>query len=114
VLDDAAVLERIDRETVVAPGIRVVPAPGHTPGHLAVSVADGVDELLWAADAFVHPANVADPEPASRMDTDRPLTVATRRSLLERAAQRGAVLAATHHRVRGRVLRDGDRYHLSP
>jgi glyoxylase-like metal-dependent hydrolase (beta-lactamase superfamily II) len=114
VLNDSALLERIDRETAVAPGIRVVPAPGHTPGHLAVSIADGIDELLWAADAFVHPANVADPEPASRMDTDRQLTVATRRDLLERAAQRGAILAATHHRVRGKVVRDGAGYRLSP
>ena len=114
VLDAAGVLERAVRETAVAPGLRVIPAPGHTPGHLAVSVADGVDELLWAADAFVHPANVDDPEPASRMDTDRERTVATRRSLLERAAQRGAILAATHHRVRGRVVRVGDGYRLSP
>jgi glyoxylase-like metal-dependent hydrolase (beta-lactamase superfamily II) len=113
-LEDAGLLDRIDREAAVAPGIRLIPAPGHTPGHVAVAVADGIDELLWAADAFVHPANVADPEPASRMDTDRALTVATRRTLLERAAQRRAILAATHHRVRGRVLRDGDRYRLAP
>lgn len=114
VLERVGLLDRVDRETEVAPGIRVVPAPGHTPGHLAVSVADGVDELLWAADAFVHPANVADPEPASRMDSDRERTVATRRELLERAVQRRAILAATHHRVRGRVVRDGAGYRLQP
>ena len=113
-LRDAGVLDVIDRETAVRPGIRMIPAPGHTPGHLAVGVADGVDELLWAADAFAHAANVADPEPASRMDTDRALTVTTRYGLLERAAQRHAILAATHHRVRGRVVRDGDRYRLTP
>jgi glyoxylase-like metal-dependent hydrolase (beta-lactamase superfamily II) len=109
-LDAGGVLDVVDRETTVAAGVRVVPAPGHTPGHLAVAVADGSDELLWAADAFVHPSNVADPAPASRMDTDRPLTISTRRDLLERAVQRHAILAVTHHRFRGRVVRDGDGY----
>lgn len=113
-LEAAGLVDVVDRETAVAPGIRMVPAPGHTPGHVAVAIADGVNELLWVADAFVHVSNVAEPSPASIMDTDRALTVATRLDLLERAAQRRAILAATHFRERGRVVRDGDgdRYRL--
>jgi glyoxylase-like metal-dependent hydrolase (beta-lactamase superfamily II) len=111
-LGRSGALDVVDRATAVATGIQVVPAPGHTPGHLAVAVADGSEELLWTGDAFVHPANVEDPAPASRMDTDRPQTIATRRDLLERAAQRRAILAATHHRTRGRVVRRSDGYRL--
>ena len=113
-LDRSGALDVVERATAVAAGIQVVPAPGHTPGHLAVAVADGSEELLWAGDAFVHPANVDNPAPASRMDTDRPRTIATRRDLLERATQRRALLAATHHRTRGRVVRVGDGYRLQP
>ncbi len=113
-LEAAGLLEVVDREASVVPGVRVVPAPGHTPGHVAVAVAGGIDELLWAADAFVHVANVADPWPASRMDTERDRTVATRRSLLERAVQRRSTLAAAHFRDRGRVVRDGNGFRLEP
>ncbi len=111
-LDAAGLLDVVERDAELAPGIQVLPAPGHTPGHLAVLVDDGDDALLWAADAFVHPANVADPWPASRMDTDRELTVSTRRALLDRAADRRAHLAATHFRARGQVVRTPDGHRL--
>ena len=111
-LEAAGLLDVVDRETEVAPGVRVVPAPGHTPGHLAVAVAEGIDELLWAADAFVHVSNVTHPAPASRMDTDRARTVETRLDLLERAAQRRSIVAASHFRERGRVERVGSGYTL--
>lgn len=111
-LDAAGLLDVVQHDAQLAPGIHVVPAPGHTPGHLATLVHDGDDALLWAADAFVHPANVSDPWPASRMDTDRELTVSTRRELLDRAVERRALLAATHFRVRGRVGRTPDGHRL--
>ena len=34
-------LDLIDRETEIIPGIRAVPAPGHTPGHIAVVISSG-------------------------------------------------------------------------
>ena len=43
-LEANGVLDLLEGETEIAPGILVLPAPGHTPGHLAVEVAD---ELLY-------------------------------------------------------------------
>lgn len=111
-LDAAGLLDVVESEAEVAPGVLALAAPGHTPGHLAAIVHDGDDALLWAADAFVHPANVADPWPASRMDTDRELTVSTRRALLDRTVERRALFAATHFRARGRVVRTPDGHRL--
>jgi glyoxylase-like metal-dependent hydrolase (beta-lactamase superfamily II) len=31
-------VELIDRESEIAPGVRVIPSPGHTPGHLAILI----------------------------------------------------------------------------
>ena len=34
-------------EAPVVPGVRVIPAPGHTPGHMVVSVSSGDAQLLY-------------------------------------------------------------------
>lgn len=43
--------QRVDGETEVLPGLRVLPTPGHTPGHqsVVVSRADGVDVIAGQA-----------------------------------------------------------------
>lgn len=42
-----------DTETEIVPGVCTLPAPGHTPGHVAVSVASGDDHLLHIVDTVV-------------------------------------------------------------
>jgi glyoxylase-like metal-dependent hydrolase (beta-lactamase superfamily II) len=76
----------LDGDTEVAPGILVIPAPGHTPGHAAVLISSGRQQLLYVADAIVHPAQIAHPDWTTPFDLDRGLTVRTRRQLLDRAA----------------------------
>src|ERR1039457_3166358 len=39
-------LEMVECETEVVPGVRVIPAPGHTPGHLALLLASEGRQLL--------------------------------------------------------------------
>jgi glyoxylase-like metal-dependent hydrolase (beta-lactamase superfamily II) len=76
----------LDADTEVAPGILVIPAPGHTPGHAAVLISSGRQQLLYVADAVVHPAQLAHPEWTTPFDLDSGQTVRTRRQLLDRAA----------------------------
>jgi glyoxylase-like metal-dependent hydrolase (beta-lactamase superfamily II) len=76
----------LDADTEVAPGILVFPAPGHTPGHAAVLISSGRRQLLYVADAIVHPAQVHHPDWTMPFDLDPALTVRTRRQLLDRAA----------------------------
>jgi glyoxylase-like metal-dependent hydrolase (beta-lactamase superfamily II) len=102
---NADLLDRIEGDTDVVPGVRAIAAPGHTPGHLAV-VAGG--HLLWAGDAFVSMLNVTHPHWVSAADMDGAANEATRRALLERAAGDGLVLAAAHMPVSMRISRDGD------
>ena len=44
-------LRLLDRPTEIAAGILVFPAPGHTPGHAAVLVSSGRQQLLYVGDA---------------------------------------------------------------
>ena len=99
----------------VAPLIdRLVDAPGHTPGHVAVEVDTGDDTLLYVADAFVDELKLEHPDWTALFDTDAADTVASRRALLDRAEERGAIVAAFHVRRAGRSARAGDAYRFEP
>ena len=51
-------LQLIDQNTDIAPGVRAVAAPGHTPGHLVVEVASEGQRLLCSGDTFLHALHV--------------------------------------------------------
>jgi glyoxylase-like metal-dependent hydrolase (beta-lactamase superfamily II) len=100
----AGLLDTIEGAARVTSAVEAIDAPGHTPGHLAVVVNEA---MLWAGDAFVSQLNVPHPEWVSASDMDGPTNEATRRRLLERAADAGLTLAASHMPVAGRVDRAG-------
>lgn len=87
-------IELIDRETEVVPGVRALPAPGHTPGHLALLLSSEGRQLLNLGDAAAHPLHLENPQWESGFDLWPERALATRRSLLERAiADRMPVMA---------------------
>jgi glyoxylase-like metal-dependent hydrolase (beta-lactamase superfamily II) len=89
-------LRLIDRPTEVAAGVLVFPAPGHTPGHAAVLVSSGRQQLLYVGDALIHPAQLENPGWTSAFDLAREQTVDTRKALLDRAVADRCMLAAFH------------------
>jgi glyoxylase-like metal-dependent hydrolase (beta-lactamase superfamily II) len=96
-LAELANFERIAlAEREVAPGVTVVPAPGHTPGHLAVRIVSGEASLVVLGDAVVHPLQALDPEVAFAYDVDPALAVRSRRELLEGVDRHAALIAASH------------------
>jgi glyoxylase-like metal-dependent hydrolase (beta-lactamase superfamily II) len=101
----AGLLHLIDDDEAVAHGVTALPAPGHTPGHLAVAI-DGA--CLWTGDAIVGPLNVTHPQWVSAADMDGPANEATRRALLARAADEDLLLGGNHLPAPMRVRRDGD------
>jgi glyoxylase-like metal-dependent hydrolase (beta-lactamase superfamily II) len=40
-IEEAGLLDRVEGEVEIAPGIRVLPTPGHTAGHQSVVISDG-------------------------------------------------------------------------
>jgi glyoxylase-like metal-dependent hydrolase (beta-lactamase superfamily II) len=104
-LREAGLLDQIDDDVAVGSDVRVLPAPGHTPGHLAVVVAGA---FLWAGDAVVSALNVSHPGWVSAADMDGPTNETTRARLLAMAADGSLLLGATHMPAEIRVRRDGD------
>jgi glyoxylase-like metal-dependent hydrolase (beta-lactamase superfamily II) len=89
-------IEPVSRETEVVPGVFAIPAPGHTPGHLAVLLSSEGQHLLNLGDAAVHPLHLERPDWENGFDLTGDLAVATRRSLLERAVADNMHLMAFH------------------
>jgi glyoxylase-like metal-dependent hydrolase (beta-lactamase superfamily II) len=83
----------------VVPGVTVVAAPGHTPGHIALHVRSGGQEAVLAGDAFFHPAQVACNEWVNSADSDPATAVASRRRIVELVLDRDVVLAGCHFPV---------------
>jgi glyoxylase-like metal-dependent hydrolase (beta-lactamase superfamily II) len=89
-------VELADRETEIAPGVRVIPAPGHTPGHLAVLISSGGQHLLNIGDAAVHPLHLEEPEWENGFDLESAAAGKTRCQLLERALSERMHVMAFH------------------
>jgi glyoxylase-like metal-dependent hydrolase (beta-lactamase superfamily II) len=89
-------IEAIDRETEIVPGVFAIPAPGHTPGHLAVLIASEGQQLLNLGDAAVHPLHLEQPSWQNGFDLAPDRALLTRRSLLDRAVADDMHLMAFH------------------
>ncbi|BCL16067.1 MBL fold metallo-hydrolase [Micromonospora sagamiensis] len=76
--------------------VRVVPTPGHTPGHQSVVVEDGHDQVIVTGDVLVHAVQLVDPAVGYRYEADPEAARETRQRLLDEARARRAVLATAH------------------
>jgi glyoxylase-like metal-dependent hydrolase (beta-lactamase superfamily II) len=105
-------LELIDHETEILPGIRLIAAPGHTPGHIALLVSSGNERLLIASDAFLHPIHVEQPDWHAAIDVAPEQLSATRRRLLNLAAAEKTIMLAFHFPFPGlgTVVQNGERW----
>ena len=94
-------LELINTETEIVPGISAIAAPGHTPGHLALTVSSLDEELIILSDTVLHPIHLEQPEWYAVFDFDPHQTVSTRRKLLNQAENAGAKVFAFHFQFPG-------------
>ena len=113
-LDAAGLLELVEDDAEVRPGIRTLATPGHTPGHTSVLVSSGVDTALIAGDAIMTEWSFARPDWFAEPEVDPKAAVATRTAVLERAVAEDLVVTAYHVPGIGRVRRVGNAFDLVP
>lgn len=114
-LDGTGQLELIDSDISITKEVTTLHTPGHTPGHICVLVSSGGEKAIIWGDAFLHPAQMTEPDWASPFPFDQDGEEATRcrRSLLDRIESEGMTIAACHFPEPGfgRVIRvEGRRY----
>lgn len=104
-LERAGLLDLAEGEAEVVPGVTLVPAPGHTPGHSAVAVRDGSEQALLLADAVLDDVLFEHPDWIGVPDMDPEQLVRTRHRLLDQAAADGALVLGYHLEGAGHVER---------
>ena len=95
-LQRAERLDLADGELEIAPGVRLLPLPGHTPGHMGVAFTSGQQLAIYIGDLIHHPLQIDHPEWSPVFDSLPPLSRETRKNLVERARREGALILSYH------------------
>jgi len=113
-LVEAGRYELVEGEHELSASVRLLPTPGHTPGHNSVLISSGGEGAVILGDILHTPAQVVEPERSVRQDMDKDQARATRRAMWERVEQHGLTVCAGHLREGnnvGRIVRvEGKRY----
>jgi glyoxylase-like metal-dependent hydrolase (beta-lactamase superfamily II) len=86
----------LDRESEIVPGIGVIPAPGHTPGHIVVLVVSGDERLYYIGDTVLHPLHLEHPDWLPIYDIVPEQAAASKRRIFDRAAAEEALAMGQH------------------
>ena len=106
---EAGLADLVDMDYRVTDEVRLVPTPGHTPGHVSVRILSRGEEAVITGDLMHHPVQCAEPAWASRFDVDSAAAKRTRLQFLEAHADRPVLVLGTHFATptAGRIVRDG-------
>lgn len=89
--------------------LRILPTPGHTPGHSAFRLGKGKDEAVFSGDLIHSPLQALYPELSMKFDVDQVVAGTTRRSFLERYCDTDTLCCTAHFPSPsvGRIRRKG-------
>jgi glyoxylase-like metal-dependent hydrolase (beta-lactamase superfamily II) len=89
-------LQIVDSEAEVVPGVRVIAASGHTPGHTAIAISSDDESLLFIGDLVYTPQDFENPDWYSIYDFDPKQAIATRQRVFAQAVREHQLLMAYH------------------
>jgi glyoxylase-like metal-dependent hydrolase (beta-lactamase superfamily II) len=110
-------IRQVDGEVEVAPGIRSVTAPGHTPGHIAFHLSSGNAQMIYSGDTFYQPAlSLKTPHWQGAFDQDGAVAEKSRRTLADRIVADNIMVSGYHFQWpgAGTLAKDGAGYALTP
>lgn len=111
---DAGLMDLVDTDHVICPEVRLLPTPGHTPGHVSVWIESQGSSALITGDILHHPCQMAHPQWAAVADCDSVQAAAMRRSVLESHGDGPTLIIGTHFATptAGYLKRDGAGWRL--
>lgn len=93
---DAGLMQLVDCDHQVCPEVRLVPTPGHTPGHVSVLVESAGQQALITGDFIHHPVQLSHPEWCSAADSDEQQGVRTRENMFAEYVDSDVLIIGTH------------------
>jgi glyoxylase-like metal-dependent hydrolase (beta-lactamase superfamily II) len=106
---DAGRVELVEGEAEVVPGLRMVPAPGHTADHCIVEVESGAELAVYVGELAQHPVMLERIAWISAFDVLPLVSLETKKRVIERALERRALIVSVHapYPGLGRLRLDG-------
>ena len=95
-LDEARVLDLIDGEYDVTPELKTVPTPGHTPGHISVSISSRGQRGFVLGDVAHSPAQAHYANWSPAFDVDPDLARTTRHKVLDELEEEAVLVQSGH------------------
>ena len=93
---EAKKAEIVINDFVLGDHARILPTPGHTPGHVAFTFGRGKDDVVFAGDLMHTPLQTRYPELSPKFDVDPKLAGATRRNFLQRYCDTNTLCCTAH------------------
>jgi glyoxylase-like metal-dependent hydrolase (beta-lactamase superfamily II) len=102
--------ELVRDDFTIGDHMRILPTPGHTPGHAAFAFGKGKDAAIFTGDAMHSPLQTRYPDLSPKFDADPLAAAKSRRSLLERLCDTDTLCCTAHFPSpsAGRIKRRGD------
>ena len=89
-------MELVDHDYRVSPEIRLIPTPGHTPGHVSVLISSADRQALITGDFIHHPVQMSRPDWCSSADTDPARGLQTRQDVLAQYVDTDVLVIGSH------------------
>jgi glyoxylase-like metal-dependent hydrolase (beta-lactamase superfamily II) len=92
----AGLVDFISHDHAISDEIRLLPTPGHTPGHVSVHIRSQGQEAVITGDMMHHPIQVAMPEHAATFDMDKPAGARTRVEFVNNFQGKPVLIIGSH------------------
>ncbi|MFC9833667.1 MBL fold metallo-hydrolase [Rhodococcus sp. NPDC127530] len=113
---EAGLVDWVEPDREVVPGVTLLSTPGHTPGHVSVLLQSGDQSAVISGDVFHTQAQVGRLDWSVQMDSAPDEAAETRRTFLDRFADTSTLVLGTHFGTPtgNYIRRDGDSFKLVP
>ena len=100
----------VGNDFAVGDHLRIMPTPGHTPGHVAFALGRSKDDAVFVGDMMHTPLQLRHPELSPKFDVDPALAAVTRKNFLERYCDTDTLCCTAHFPSpsSGKIRRNGN------
>ncbi len=108
---ESDLVELIETNYAITEQVRVVPTPGHTPGHVSVLIESRGERAIITGDLFHHPVQFAKPDWKDIADVQSEVAEKTRRNFMQTYGE-GTLVLGTHFAppTAGNIIQSGEEF----
>ena len=109
---DHGLADLVEMDHRLSAEVRLIPTPGHTPGHVSVLIESQGARALITGDMLHHPCQFGHPDWSPSFDSDPRAGASMRRSVMDGLADQPTLVIGTHFAAptAGLVKRDGEAF----